>query len=760
MRNFTDSLKKCTKMWIKPFAQNKFVQDKNGNMGMIFALSSLPVLLSVGLGVDYSRATDAQSAMQSAADSAVLAAILDQSTTTCALKRPGVLKSVTATIASKGWVKYNEADISISDDPDGGCVVNFAAKIDTSIMAIAGYPTMDLGVKATAIAAPSKKIEIALALDNTGSMGEQGMKDLRDAANDFVDIMSAKTPATHLKMGIVPFVAMVNPGKDYIDNADMADYEGDADYHGYYLAGQNIEGAIDCGGYTWSATGSGGSETENKILNYNFDKNNFNGFGANFSSITQEILGVKAAHARVTVKGSKNKTAATDLPTITSTWVNHTFIVPNYEANSITDTSIIPNSDKDSRTTTIKVPLIQKIKLDADLPQSKFEFQFPKPSANANTKVSNCIFLNPEYINHFDLFQRTGPNGVQWKGCVMARSRYNGIDLDVTDSPPTSDPNTKFVPMFWLTDPASDKNSAANYKYSDPETKTSWPDTSVPVYNNAYLAPTFLKEDYITPDNTNTLRYINLNLGDHIFSFADLLRYNGTLNGMTSMPIIEDAVDTLGPNKGCPNEVTPLTDRTSDVKKAIKDLTRWNGGGTVMSEGLMWAWRVLSPHKPYAMGAGYNDTSVQKYIILMGDGANYLNEAGPQNLVAGGVAASGPIGAETTAYGTIHAGQQPLKTFAPQIVGIAPWNASAIFDKTSADKLLDERFTLACKNAKDQGIKVYTIYFSHGLNDPRAENSLKGCSGENHINAADKAGLKAAFNKIAASIYSAPRLSK
>jgi Flp pilus assembly protein TadG len=723
-----------------------FYKDEGGNFAIIFALTTLPVLMSVGLGIDYSRSADARAAMQAAADSAVIALVLDNTSDTCVVKKQRAINSVKGSMKSKDWINYTDAGIVVTDDATGGCTVAISGQINTAVMAIAGFKTMDVAVTSTAISAPAKKIEIALALDNTASMGDQGMIDLRKAANNFVDTMSTKTPSTHLKIGIVPFVAMVNPGKDYIDNPEMADYEGDADYHGYYFSGVLIDGSIDCDSGSFTGTGSGGNHGENGAslqldnLNSNFK----------FSSIFQELIGVKSAHAGAKRGGT---TTPTDWPTIKSTWKPRPFIIP-----------------KTGNTGYITTPLTA----------TPYDFTFPAPTGTFGVN-STCLFYNPLKINHFDLFSRTGPSGVPWKGCVMARK----APYDVNDSEPTTDANTKFVPVFWPSEPPSDKNMAYNGTYGDPKgySDAQLNNLKLPTYRNTYLAPTFWHgpEHPIPYDSLRNV-YLNLGLlgGDYFFSSADILKYNNSLNDMASINIIEDAVDTLGPNKGCPNEVTPLTNSTSKVKSEIDKLTRWNGGGTVTSEGLMWAWRVLSPKAPYGSnvprvkgtgffgGAEYSDTTTQKYIILMSDGANYLNETGPKNVttVYNGVTypAIPPIATEQTAYGAIYPyHEDDIKSFAPQVLGAVTGNTAGINTKAAADTLLDERFALACTNAKAQGIKVYTIYFSHGSTDPdavRAEKILSDCSGANHINATDSNALDAAFKKIAASIYSSPRLSK
>ncbi len=695
MRTFKNSLSTNTKFWLKPFAQ-----DNEGNIAIIFGLTVIPVMLAAGLGVDYTQASDAKAFMQASADSAIISAILDTTTSTCASKQTNATKIVTPLMSEKSWVHYNN-DLVLSDDLDGGCKVTFSAKVDTAIVKVIGINTMNVSVTASAVGGIGKKLEIALALDNTASMKDQGMIDLRFVANTFVDTLSAKVPATQLKIGLVPFVAMVNPGKDFINNSSMSDYKGEADYHGYYFSGRVIDGAMDCGGSGGFSTSGGTAFPKETML---LPKENLTAYKSKFAYIMHELLGTKAAYAAELGGGN---TTPTDLTTIMNTWVLHSFTIPNTATTGYV--AIPPTS-------------------------TPFDFTFGTPYYNAVSGKATCEFYNPLRVNHFDLFTRTGPAGVPWKGCVMARK----APYDIDDSAPISgDANTKFVPFFWPSEPAVDINMAYNGIYSNPTN---------PVYNNAYLAPPF----WPAPAALNTYLKIGLLGGDPVFSHADILKYNNTNNSMTSMPIIENAVDTLGPNKGCPNAVTPLTSNLSDIKTQINNLTRWNGGGTVTSEGLMWAWRVLSPNLPYAMGAPYSDTSVKKYIVLMTDGVNYINNTGPNVPFPD----ESPITAEQTAYGSIW-GSGQAKTFAPQVVGAVTGSwADGIYDKAAADALLNDRFTKACDNAKASGIKVFAIYFSHG--DPvnaTAVDYLKNCAGAgNYYTAVDSTALQVAFNNIAKSI--------
>ncbi len=52
-----------------------FVRDKRGNIAVIFAIASIPLLAAVGCAVDYSLATRLKAKLQSAADAASVGAL-------------------------------------------------------------------------------------------------------------------------------------------------------------------------------------------------------------------------------------------------------------------------------------------------------------------------------------------------------------------------------------------------------------------------------------------------------------------------------------------------------------------------------------------------------------------------------------------------------------------------------------------------------------------------------------------------------------
>jgi Mg-chelatase subunit ChlD len=83
-------------------------------------------------------------------------------------------------------------------------------KYRTSLMQLAGFKTIDLDVVAEVPRPYQHKAEIAMVLDYSYSMvtSDKYLR-MRDAASKMVDSLAANAPAGVLKVGLVPFSAMV-----------------------------------------------------------------------------------------------------------------------------------------------------------------------------------------------------------------------------------------------------------------------------------------------------------------------------------------------------------------------------------------------------------------------------------------------------------------------------------------------------------------------------------------------------------------------
>lgn len=191
----------------------RFVAADRGNVMITFALATIPLIGFVGAAVDYSRANSTKAAMQAAVDSTALMLSRDAQK----LNQTQLIKK--ATDYFKAQLHRPEAQ-NIVVTPTftaqtSGYKVNVAAtaKVPTSFTRIVGQDYMDITVSSQVVWG-IRKLELVLALDNTGSMASSNkMTELKKAAKSLVDTLKAVSQNDDdIKIAIVPFAQEVNVG--------------------------------------------------------------------------------------------------------------------------------------------------------------------------------------------------------------------------------------------------------------------------------------------------------------------------------------------------------------------------------------------------------------------------------------------------------------------------------------------------------------------------------------------------------------------
>ena len=211
----------------------RFAGAEQGNIAVIFAITLIPVLTFVGAAIDYTRASRARSAMQASLDSTAL--MLSKDLT------QGLI--TTSDITSKaqsyftGLYTDTEAQgISITANytaPTASAaatiLLNGAGHITSDFMQIAGFPTLGFNTASTTTWG-NVKMRVALVLDNTGSMAQDGkITALRNAvagSGGLIDQLSALSKTNgDVYISVIPFAKDVNVdasnyGKSWIDWTD------------------------------------------------------------------------------------------------------------------------------------------------------------------------------------------------------------------------------------------------------------------------------------------------------------------------------------------------------------------------------------------------------------------------------------------------------------------------------------------------------------------------------------------------------------
>ena len=161
----------------------RFRRDSSGNIAVIFALALMPVLSAVGCAVDYARATQLRSKLQSAVDAASVGSI---SKTSPAFIAAGSMTSdgpIAAGVTDatnifngnmSGVTGYTLNSVTPVVTKTGSAVVStvqFSANLPTMFLGVVGKSTMTVTGSSTATANMPLYADFYLLMDNSPSMG-------------------------------------------------------------------------------------------------------------------------------------------------------------------------------------------------------------------------------------------------------------------------------------------------------------------------------------------------------------------------------------------------------------------------------------------------------------------------------------------------------------------------------------------------------------------------------------------------------------
>ncbi|PLW75241.1 TadE/TadG family type IV pilus assembly protein [Cohaesibacter celericrescens] len=221
LRHFKRAANAITK---RPTIKNErsFASDESGAIAVIFAAVLIPIILMLGAAVDYSRIALTRSETQDAIDAATLAAVKKISQMTDSEVRSMIEAYVDANLSSS--VSVNIDLVEIERNPSA-LKVWASGSTDTTFMRIAGINTSDFKANSSAVAS-DKSIEVALVLDNSGSMSGSRITALKEAATSLVDILEENQQNTEdLSIGVVPFNHLVRVDTDSADDTSWLDLD-------------------------------------------------------------------------------------------------------------------------------------------------------------------------------------------------------------------------------------------------------------------------------------------------------------------------------------------------------------------------------------------------------------------------------------------------------------------------------------------------------------------------------------------------------
>jgi Flp pilus assembly protein TadG len=179
--------------------------DERGAILIYFTLALFPLLIVGGAAMDLGHIFLVKQKLTNAADSAALT-----------IGRRSNLTSDQATALLESFIRAqytgNLKSVAVSDT---GTQVNvtITVTVPMTFMQVLNTQSVDITVGAAAVR-PQGKLEIALVLDQTGSMAGAKINNLKLAAKDLIDavVWDNQTADYYSKVAIVPYAAGVNVG--------------------------------------------------------------------------------------------------------------------------------------------------------------------------------------------------------------------------------------------------------------------------------------------------------------------------------------------------------------------------------------------------------------------------------------------------------------------------------------------------------------------------------------------------------------------
>ena len=202
----------------------RFARDTSANIAMMFGLISIPLIAATGGAIDYSRAYEQRLVVQDALDAATLAAnrLLGRAT------EDEIYAQAQAFFTANTEGRVSDDLVLSMAISEGAVELTTRLAVPTSILGIVGVEEITFNMRALSVAGAST-FEIALVLDNSGSMSGSKIKTLRDAAKDLIETIFAVNESNPqpnpVMFAIVPFAASVNVGPQN-DNAAWMDTQG------------------------------------------------------------------------------------------------------------------------------------------------------------------------------------------------------------------------------------------------------------------------------------------------------------------------------------------------------------------------------------------------------------------------------------------------------------------------------------------------------------------------------------------------------
>ena len=232
----------------------KFSSDQSGAVAVVFAVSCLVLIMTMGLAIDYARNESVRSDVQTALDDALLSAAAQSR------RQDADPVKLAKKFFEENWTrKYKDAlvDFQVVKGDNGSLTGNAVVSMPTTLTQVAGIKKMQLNLSSS-VQMGEGSLELVLALDTTGSMAGAKIDSLKSSATELVETLFDISSANErIKIGVVPFAQYVNVGQENRNESWMSVPADSSEENEYCYDRQNVIGTSNCRTETATATNDG-----------------------------------------------------------------------------------------------------------------------------------------------------------------------------------------------------------------------------------------------------------------------------------------------------------------------------------------------------------------------------------------------------------------------------------------------------------------------------------------------------------------------
>lgn len=223
--------------------KNRFVRDSRGAVAIVTALGMVSLIGAVGFAIDAARLHAAKGEYQNDCDAALLAAAKRVKPGDSIDTMKTDMQAFFNANLPDGYMGGSYDNFRLQQNDNGDYIASFDARVPLTLMTVMGLHDKTLQVECKAISAKTSinNVEVALVVDNSNSMDEEGkIQGLKTAATTMINLLydeGTTETKENLSISVIPYDRAVNigytgstdPRRNWIKSSQRAAFRGTAE---------------------------------------------------------------------------------------------------------------------------------------------------------------------------------------------------------------------------------------------------------------------------------------------------------------------------------------------------------------------------------------------------------------------------------------------------------------------------------------------------------------------------------------------------